>query len=331
MNRQLTARAELWPLREPFRISRGVKTDAHVVVAEVTDGEHVGRGECVPYQRYGESVAGVLTQIDALAESVTRGLDRDTLRAIVPPGAARNAVDCALWDLEARAAGRAVWQLAGLPAPRPLTTAFTLSLDTPSNMEAAARRHAHRPLLKLKLDGVDVIERIAAVREAAPAARLIVDANEAWTALQLSDWQASLQHLRVELIEQPLPAGADAALAEIARVVPVAADESCHVTADLDALRGRYDFVNVKLDKTGGLTEALHLLDAARAASFGIFVGCMVTTSLGIAPALLLGSAADYVDLDGPLLLARDRDGGVSERDGLLLPAQAELWGGAQS
>jgi len=195
-------------------------------------------------------------------------------------------------------------------------------------MAAAARRQSHRPLLKLKLDGADVLERIAAVREAAPAARLIVDANEAWTAMQLSDWQSPLQRLRVELIEQPLPAGADAALADIVRAVPIAADESCHVATDLQALRGRYDYINVKLDKTGGLTEALYLVDAARAAGFGVFVGCMVTTSLGIAPAMLLGSAADYVDLDGPLLLARDRDGGVSEQDGMLLPPQPALWGG---
>lgn len=325
--RRLEARAERWPLREPFRISRGVKTHAEVVVAEVRDGGAVGRGECVPYARYGETVAAVLEQARGLAAQLAAGLDRDALRRSLPPGAARNALDCALWDLEAQQSETPAWQLAGLPPPRPLLTAYTISLDRPEAMRAAARREAHRPLLKLKLDGGTPLDCVRAVREAAPAARLIVDANEGWTPALLQALLPALRELGVELIEQPLPAGEDDALAGVDRLVPIAADESCHVAADLDALRGRYDFVNVKLDKAGGLTEALALARAARRLGFGVFVGCMVATSLGTAPAMLLAAEADLVDLDGPLLLARDRAGGVQERGGWLQPLGQALWG----
>ena len=323
----LEARAERWPLREPFRISRGVKTHADVVVAEVRAGDHTGRGECVPYARYGETVDTVLAQLAGLAAQVAAGLDRAALQRRLPPGAARNALDCALWDLGAQQAHAPAWHLAALPPPRPLLTAFTISLDLPEAMGGAARREAHRPLLKLKLDGGTPLECVRAVREAAPRARLIVDANEAWTPAVLQRLLPALRALGVELIEQPLPAGEDDALAALERLVPIAADESCHVATDLDALRDRYDFVNVKLDKAGGLTAALELSRAARRQGFGVFVGCMVATSLGTAPAMLLAAEADVVDLDGPLLLAHDREGGVRERDGWLQPLAPGLWG----
>ncbi|MFZ9709261.1 MAG: N-acetyl-D-Glu racemase DgcA [Steroidobacteraceae bacterium] len=325
--RTLELRAERWALREPFRISRGVKTHAEVVVVEIRDGRHVGRGECVPYARYGETVASVLAQIEGVRASLTAGLDRPALQRALPAGAARNALDCALWDLESRQRGQPVWRLAGLAPPRPLVTAYTLSLDTPTAMGAAAMKQAHRPLLKLKLDSTRPVDCVRAVREAAPRARLIVDANEAWSVSQLREILPTMHELGVELIEQPLPAGHDEALAEMTHAVPLAADESCHTAADLPTLRGRYEFVNIKLDKTGGLTEALTLWRAAREEGFGIFVGCMVASSLAILPALLLGTEAQVVDLDGPLLLTQDRAGGVVEEHGALRVASPALWG----
>lgn len=325
--RTLEARAERWALREPFRISRGVKTHAEVVVAEIRDGDRVGRGECVPYARYGETVAGVLAQIQSVRASVSAGLDRSALQRMLPAGAARNALDCALWDLEAHQTGQPVWVLAGLAPPRPLVTAYTLSLDTPAAMGAAAMRQAHRPLLKLKLDGAQPVDCVRAVQEAAPHSRLIVDANEAWSVPLLRKILPTMHELGVELIEQPLPAGHDDALAAFTHEVPLAADESCHTVADLPRLRGRYEFVNIKLDKTGGLTEALALWRTAREEGFGIFVGCMVASSLAILPALLLGAEAQVVDLDGPLLLAEDRAGGVVEERGALRAATPALWG----
>ena len=325
--RRLTIRRERWPLRGVFTISRGSRTAAEVVVAEIGEDGVVGRGECVPYARYGETVDGVAAAIDSQAGSVASGLDRDWLHQALPPGAARNALDCALWDLEAKRAGLPVWQLAGLGAPQPLVTAYTLSLGAPEAMGAAARANKERPLLKIKLGGTDDIARVAAVRAGAPEARLIVDANEAWTPDLLPEYLPAMARLGVALIEQPLPAGRDDALAEIARPMSVCADESCHTSGDVEALVGRYDIVNVKLDKTGGLTEAIRLVDAARRAGLGVMVGCMVGTSLAMATAMLLGAGAAFVDLDGPLLLAEDRPHGLRYAAGRVFPPTPALWG----
>jgi len=327
MTRRLTVRAESWPIAGTFTISRGSKTVADVVVVEIRDGPHVGRGECVPYPRYDETIAGAIAAIESLRPAIERSLDRAALQTAVRPGAARNALDCALWDLEAKQAARPAWQLAGLGEPQAAVTAYTLSLDSVDNMAAAARANAERPLLKLKLSGPGDLERVRAVHENAPRARLIVDANEAWTPEIYTALAPQLAPLGVELIEQPLPAGDDGPLAGLARPVPVCADESCHDTASLVHIAGKYDAVNIKLDKTGGLTEALRLAAAARAAGLGLMVGCMVATSLAMAPALLLAADARWVDLDGPLLLARDRPHGLSYDGGRVRPATPDLWG----
>ena len=327
MMRQLTVRAESWPIAGTFTISRGSKTAADVVLVEIRDGAHVGRGECVPYPRYGETIAGAIASIESLRPEIERGLDRPALQSALKAGAARNAVDCALWDLEAKIAGCPAWRLAGLAPPQPATTAYTLSLDTVENMAAAARANAERPLLKLKLSGPGDLDRVRAVHENAPRARLIVDANEAWTPEIYTTLAPQLALLGVELIEQPLPAGADGPLAGLARPVPVCADESCHDAASLAHIAGKYDAVNIKLDKTGGLTEALRLAAAAKAAGLGIMVGCMVATSLAMAPALLLAADARWVDLDGPLLLARDRDHGLVYHGSRVQPPAPTLWG----
>jgi L-alanine-DL-glutamate epimerase-like enolase superfamily enzyme len=325
--RQLTVRAESWPIAGTFTISRGSKTAADVVVAEIRDGAHVGRGECVPYPRYDETIAGAIAAIEAVRPQIERGLDRATLQSALKAGAARNAVDCALWDLEAKRAGRPVWQLAGLASPQAAITAYTLSLGSVETMAAAARANAARPLLKLKLSGPGDLDRVRAVHENAPRARLIVDANEAWTPEIYTALAPQLAPLGVELIEQPLPAGADGPLAGLSRPVPVCADESCHDTASLAHIAGKYDAVNIKLDKTGGLTEALRLAAAAKAAGLGLMVGSMVATSLAMAPALLLATDARWLDLDGPLLLARDRQHGLVYDGSRVQPASPELWG----
>lgn len=325
---EISAAVEIWPIAGAFTIARGRKTEARVVTVRVSAAGHEGRGEAVPYARYGESVVGVLAQIAAVAEH-RAALDRIALQGMLPPGAARNALDCALWDLAAKQAGLPVWRLAGLPAPRPAVTAYTITLDAPAAMAQAAARAAHRPLLKIKLGGgAEDPARIRAVRAAAPRARLIVDANEGWSLDQLAAFVPILRECGVELIEQPLPAAEDAALGTFASPVPLCADESCHDSASLSALRGRYAFVNVKLDKAGGLTEALRLCAAARAQGFGLMLGCMVATSLAMAPAMLLAAAADFVDLDGPLMLARDRDAGLRyDPDGTVHPPAPALWG----
>ena len=326
--RRLTVRAERWKLARPFAISRGTKTEAAVVVVEIADGAVRGRGESVPYPRYGESVEDVIAEIEAAAGRIAEGLDREALLAAMPAGAARNAVDAALWDLEAKQTGRSVWEIAGLAAPpATVTTAFTIGLDTPEAMGEAARREAHRPLLKLKVTGEGDLDRVRAVRAGAPGARIIVDANEGWTADHLADYGPALAGLGVALIEQPLPAGKDEALRGIPHPVPLCADESCHLAADLAALVGKYEFVNVKLDKTGGLTEALRLVAAARAKGLRVMVGCMVGTSLAMAPALLPAQGAEIVDLDGPLLLAADRQPGLRIDGSLIYPPQPALWG----
>lgn len=325
----LTIRAESFPIRGTFRISRGSKTQAHVVVAELRDGDgRVGRGECVPYARYGESIDSVMAAMETTRTLFARGMDRRRLLYALPAGAARNALDCALWDLAARRAGRPAWALAGLAPPDPVTTAFTLSIDHPDAMEQAAAAAIDRPLLKLKLagDGAD-LDRVAAVRRAAPASRLIVDANEGWTPDDLSTLPDALARLGVEMIEQPLPAGADTALVGFHSPVPIGADESAHGLAGLEDLADRYDVINVKLDKTGGLTEALAVKARAQSLGLSVMVGCMVATSLSMAPALLLAQGADYVDLDGPLLLARDREPGLRYDGATLFPDDGRVWG----
>jgi L-alanine-DL-glutamate epimerase-like enolase superfamily enzyme len=323
----LTLRRESWPIRGTFTISRGSKATADVVVVELSRNGEVGRGEAVPYARYGESMQSVVEQIEGLHGPLAEGLDRDGLQALLPAGAARNAVDLAFWDLECRLSGRRHWELAGLPAPAPVTTAYTLSLDTAGNMGRKAAENAFRPLLKLKLAGPEDLDRVAAVRANAPVTRIIVDANEGWDVSQYSALAPELARLGVEMIEQPLPAGDDAALAGVERPVPVCADESCHDTATLPDLEGRYDMVNIKLDKTGGLTEALRLKAAAEAAGYGIMVGSMLATSLAMAPGVLLAQGAGVVDLDGPLLLAADREPGLRFEDSLVYPPEAALWG----
>jgi L-Ala-D/L-Glu epimerase / N-acetyl-D-glutamate racemase len=321
------ARIERWPIAGSFTISRGAKTQAVTVVAEVSRGGLTGRGECVPYPRYGETPEATFAALQAMQEALQRGLDRPALQAAMPPGAARNALDCALLDLEAKTSGQRAWNLLGRPAPGPCVTAYTISLGSPEAMAAATAKAAHRPLLKIKLGGDGDGARIAAVRKAAPDSELIVDANEAWTSDSLEQNLAECAEAGVTLVEQPLPAGDDQMLARIRRPLAVCADESVHDRASLEGLRERYDAVNIKLDKTGGLTEALAMADAAHALGFEIMVGCMVATSLAMAPAMLLAPNARYVDLDGPLLLARDRDGGLRYDGSLVYPPEAALWG----
>jgi L-alanine-DL-glutamate epimerase-like enolase superfamily enzyme len=323
----LSLRTEHWPIRGSFKISRGAKTEAVTVVAAISDGRSVGRGECVPYPRYGETVDGVVAAIEAMRGALACGLDRSGLQQAMPAGAARNALDCAFWDFAAKQTGRPVHELAGLPQPRPITTAYTISLGHPDEMQRHAEKAAERPLLKVKLGGEGDPARIAAVRRGAPHAELIVDANEAWSAKTLADNLAACAKAGVTLIEQPLPADADDALAHIKRPVPVCADESVHDRASLPGLLGRYDAVNVKLDKTGGLTEALALAAEAERLGLDLMVGCMVATSLAMAPAFLLAGRARVVDLDGPLLLAQDRPQGLRYEGSLVRPPTAALWG----
>ncbi len=326
---RLTVTRRAWPLARPVTTAHGVETTVDVVVAEIADGEGRGRGEGVPLRRYGESIDSVVAAIDAMKGAVFSGLNRDTLQSALPPGAARNALDCAFWDIEAKRAYRSVAELAGLGAVPPLMTAFTLAFDTPDKMaEQAAAANRTRPLLKLECLGDGDVERVRAVRQAAPAARLIVDANENWNAAQLGEYMPMLVDCRVELIEQPLPADADDALARLAHPIPLCADESCRTLADLDRLDGKYQAINIKLDKAGGLTEALALAAAAKRRGLRIMVGGVISTSLGIAPALLVAQQADIVDLDGPLRLALDRGAGLRYEGGTIQPADPKLWGG---
>ncbi len=320
---QLSVTRDVFRLAQVFTISRGSRSEARVLTVRLSDGGVEGRGECVPYGRYGESMESVEAQIRGLPAR----FDRAELQALLPPGAARNAVDCALWDLEARRAGRRVWELAGLGRPGPEVTAYTLSLDSPERMRMEAAKNAFRPLLKIKLGTPDDMARLEAVRAGAPKSRIIVDANEGWSAEIYADLAPHLLRLGVELVEQPLPAGEDEALIGMERPVPVCADESVHDRASLPGLRGKYDVVNIKLDKTGGLTEALALKRAAEAEGYGIMVGCMVGSSLAMAPATLVAQGAGWVDLDGPLLLAEDRAHPLQfDAEGVHPPAP-ELWG----
>ncbi|WP_417719534.1 N-acetyl-D-Glu racemase DgcA [Salipiger sp.] len=319
----IEVRRDVFRLAQVFTISRGSRTEAQVLTVTVTRGGLTGRGECVPYARYGETLDSVEAEIASLPQDVTRA----ALQGLLPAGAARNAVDCALWDLEAKAAGRRVWDLAGLPAPGPEITAYTLSLATPETMMAQAAKNAFRPLLKVKLGTPDDMPRLEAVRAGAPASTIIVDANEGWTPEVYADLAPHLKRLGVAMVEQPLPAGEDEALLDMARPVPVCADESCHDRTSLPGLAGKYDIANIKLDKTGGLTEALLLRDAALAAGYGIFVGCMVGSSLAMAPAVLLAQGAAFTDLDGPLLLAEDREEPLLFDAQGVHPPSAALWG----
>jgi L-alanine-DL-glutamate epimerase-like enolase superfamily enzyme len=324
---KLAARIERWPIAGSFTISRGAKTEAAVVIAEISRGGHTGRGECAPYPRYGETPEAAVEAILARQDDLRQGLDRHSLRSVMGAGAARNAIDCALLDLEAKRSGRRVWELLGRPAPRPCTTAYTISLGSPETMAAATGKAAHRPLLKIKLGGDGDDARIAAVRKQAPESELIVDANEAWSAENLERNLAACAQAGVTLVEQPLPEGRDDVLARIRRPIAVCADESVHDLRSLDGLRGRYDAVNIKLDKAGGLTEALAMAEAAQALGLEIMIGCMVATSLSMAPAMLLAQHARVVDLDGPLLLAGDRDSGLRYDGSTVYPPDAALWG----
>ena len=324
---RLEVQQESFKLDGTFTISRGSRTEANVLTVTLSRGSYRGWGECLPYSRYDESMQSVTEQIRSIESDLAGGIDRDTLQGLLPAGAARNAVDCALWDLEAKEAGRPVWQLAGLAEPQAITTAYTLSLESPSEMRASATRQAHRPLLKIKLGGAGDMDRLQAVREGAPNARLIVDANEGWNAGDYDALAPIMVDLGVTLVEQPLPAADDAALANRERPLPVCADEACHDRSSLDGLRGKYDVINIKLDKTGGLTEALALRDAGMAQGYEIMVGCMVSTSLAMAPALLVAQGAGVVDLDGPLLLAEDRATPMPINGSEMQPASAKLWG----
>jgi L-Ala-D/L-Glu epimerase len=323
---KIEATQESFPLKHLFRISRGSRTEACVVTVDINDGEYTGRGECVPIARYNQTVDSVLAQVSSIA-SVT-DLDRNKLPELLRPGAARNALDCALWDLEAKRSGKRAWELSDIPMANEVETSFTISLDTPAGMADAAAAVVDLPILKLKLCGDDNdLARVAAVHAAAPNARLLIDANESWSPRHYRNTVFALKELAVELIEQPFPAEADDALGTLEHPIPVCADESCHTTIDLPHLKNRYEAINIKLDKTGGLTEALGLYQRARENNFKILIGCMVCTSLSIAPARLLASNADWIDLDGPLLLARDRDHGLACRSGRIGMPARELWG----
>ena len=324
---KLTISEESWPIEGHFTISRGTKTAADVVTVTLSRNGVTGRGECVPYPRYNETVPQVVAALEQARPAIENGLTRADIASHIAPRAARNALDCALWDLAAKTAGQPVWQLAGLAEPQALTTAYTISLDTPGAMARAAEKSRQRPLLKLKLGGTGDIERLRAVRAAAPACRLIIDANEAWQPEDLEPLMAECARNKVELIEQPLPAGHDELLARVHRPVIVCADESAHDLAGLDQLAGKYDAINIKLDKTGGLTAALELADAASRAGLEIMAGCMLATSLAMAPAMLVAGNARWVDLDGPLLLARDRTPAICFEQSLMHPAPPALWG----
>lgn len=314
-------------LAQVFTISRGSRTQADVITVKLEHDGCAGFGECVPYARYGETMESVHQQIESVRGAIADGLTRDELQAALPLGTARNALDCAMWDLEAKQADTTVWKLAGLPEPTPVTTCFTLSLESPEKMLAAASKNKSMPILKIKLGGEGDLDRLRAVREGAPSSKLVVDANEGWSVDDYRKLAPVMLELGVALVEQPLPAANDDALADIERNLPICADESCHGLASLEKLHGKYDFINIKLDKTGGLTEALKLKAAAQEAGFKIMVGCMVSTSLAMAPGLLVAQGAQVVDLDGPLLLAEDRTPAIQFDGATMSPAPRELWG----
>ncbi|ESW64690.1 mandelate racemase [Mesorhizobium sp. L103C119B0] len=327
MARVISVEAERFPIAGTFTISRGSKTEAEVITCTISDGDNRGWGECVPYKRYGETMEGVRDATEAMRRQIEGGISRKELLDAMPAGAARNAIDCALWDLEAKISGVAVADAIHVVPLSALETAYTLSLGEPEAMAAQARANAGRPLLKVKIGGDNDLARIRAVTEAAPDSRIILDANEGWTDANIIENLAFAAEHGIALIEQPLPAGHDAILRHIAHPVPICADESVHEAKDLEALVGLYDAVNIKLDKSGGLTAALTLRNRARELGFGVMVGCMVGTSLAMAPAVLLAQGAEFVDLDGPLLLARDRQPGLVYQGSLVSPPDRMLWG----
>ncbi|MGB6118355.1 MAG: N-acetyl-D-Glu racemase DgcA [Mesorhizobium sp.] len=327
MVRKISVDTQQFPIAGTFTISRGSKTSADVLVCSIEDSGKIGRGECVPYARYSETLDVVRDTIEAARVVIEGGGSREDLLGLMPAGAARNAVDCALWDLEARLGGTSVAAMLGIPAPQPLETCYTLSLAEPDQMEASARAQAHRPILKVKVGTDNDEPRIRAVARGAPASRIILDANEGWTEANIVRNLEIAAQCSVVLVEQPLPAGKDGLLARIEHLVPICADESLHLASDLGQIVGLYDAVNIKLDKTGGLTEAIMLRDRARGLGLGIMVGCMVGSSLAMAPAVLLAQGADFVDLDGPLLLAKDRDNGLRYNGSLVFPPDPALWG----
>ena len=319
----IQAKVEIFPLAHVFRISRGARTQAEVVTVTIEKDGVTGRGECVPYARYNETLESVIKQV----ESLPADIDKETLQDTLPPGAARNAVDCALWDFECKKRDQRIWKIAGIQVPEQKITAYTLSLDEPKNMFKQAEKNSNRPLLKIKLGTPNDMPRLEAVRKGAPNSEIIVDANEGWDAELYSQLAPELVRLGVKLVEQPLPADQDGDLIGLPRPVPICADESCHDRKSLEKLIGKYDFVNIKLDKTGGLTEALKLKDKALEAGFKIMVGCMVGSSLAMAPATLIAQNATFVDLDGPLLLAHDRRHGLLYDESWVHPPSKDLWG----
>jgi L-Ala-D/L-Glu epimerase len=323
----MTIESQVWPLKGVFRIARGSRTEAHVVVVTLQQDGAIGRGECVPYARYGEDQASVIAQLESVRSAVESGTNHQAAQKLLPAGAARNALDCALWDLEAKRAAKPVWQLAGMKAPKPILTAFTISLDEPEAMALAAQAAAGRPLLKVKIGGAGDLDRVKAVAEARPDARLIVDANEGMSMETLPDLLAQARSLNIDVIEQPFAVSKDSKLGQLAAPIAICADESFHTSADIEHLLQNYDAVNVKLDKTGGFTEALNSIKMARAAGLRVMVGCMVGTGLVTAPAVLLAQMADWADLDGPLLLEADRDPGLHYEGSILHPPSAALWG----
>ena len=319
----IQAKVEIFPLAHVFRISRGARTQAEVVTVTIEKDGVTGRGECVPYARYNETLESVIKQV----ESLPADIDKETLQDTLPPGAARNAVDCALWDFECKKRDQRIWKIAGIQVPEQRITAYTLSLDEPKNMFKQAHKNSNRPLLKIKLGTPNDMPRLEAVRKGAPNSEIIVDANEGWDAELYSQLAPELVRLGVKLVEQPLPADQDGDLIGLPRPLPICADESCHDRKSLEKLIGKYDFVNIKLDKTGGLTEALQLKDKALEAGFKIMVGCMVGSSLAMAPATLIAQNATFVDLDGPLLLAHDRRHGLLYDESWVHPPLKDLWG----
>jgi len=327
MARILSAQAQTWPIRGTFRIARGARTEITVVVATLRHGDFTGHGECVPYARYGETVEGVMAEILSMKELIAGGLSREELQSAMKPGAARNAVDCALWDLEAKISSKSVFELAGIKNPHPLTTAYTLSLDTAEAMAKAARQATDKPLLKLKLGGKGDLERLKAIRAAVPEKRLIVDANEGWSGDQLQLYLDACKDAGVELIEQPLRADCDDALLGLETKAIICADESAHGLDTMALLAGKYQAINIKLDKTGGLTEALKVAEQAKIMDLQIMVGCMLATSLGMAPAMVVGQFASVIDLDGPLLLDKDRENAISYEGSLMHLPSPSLWG----
>lgn len=327
MSRQIDARQTHFPLARPFRIARDVRTAIDVITVSITDGPHRGRGEARPYARYGESIDSSLATIDKVRGAIEQGASREQLLQLMPAGAARSAVDAALWDLECRQSGQSIWQRLQQPRPDQLITAVTIGLDQPDKMAAEARRLAHVPLLKVKVDRTEPAARLQAVRHAAPRPAIIVDPNESWTMAEVQDLQPLLAELRVDLLEQPLPAGEDAGLQGFQPQVPIAADESVHVAQDVAALVDRYQVINIKLDKSGGLTAALELAAATRKAGLQLMTGCMVSSSLSIAPILPIAAGAQFIDLDGPWWLQQDLPGGIDCTDGLLSLPDPDFWG----